>query len=151
MRSDSKYRHRGGRPCPKPSFFRWIESVDLALFSAVPTETSDRQHCAMAAAGNYDHRRVPKLTDEAIWEMWKDSFIKQWDNPVKLEPIYHEWKQVVANARNFCRIMGRSTLTSRLDDEMFSRKANQLSNNRRFICRVSTALTRGCGATSIVQ
>ena len=29
----------------------------------------------MAATGNYDHRRVPKLTDEAIWEMWKDSFM----------------------------------------------------------------------------
>ena len=59
--------------------------------------------------------------------MWKDSFIKQWDNPVEFAPIYNEWKQAVGHEqKNFCRIMGRSTLTKRLDEEVFFRKAKLL-------------------------
>ena len=59
--------------------------------------------------------------------MWKDSFIKQWDNPVEFAPIYKEWEQAVGNDQYiFCKIMGRSTLTSRLDEEGFSGKAKRL-------------------------
>ena len=59
--------------------------------------------------------------------MWKDSFIKKWDNQVKFEPIYHEWKQAVDNDQYiFCKIMGRSTLTKCLFEEGFSLKAKRL-------------------------